>query len=382
MQGNIMKILHCADLHLDSPCRSGSAEKSEVRRRELRGTFSSLILYIKTEGIKLALLAGDLFDSSFVTKETAAFVIKELASAPECRFVIAPGNHDPYSSDSIYAGVTFPDNVFLFRDTALNKFSFPDLGVDVYGYAFTGSTLNFCPFAGRIPENSEKINLLCAHGDVGAPLSPYCPISEKDIAEAGFDYCAFGHVHNTEGLKKAGNTYYAYSGCLEGRDFGETGHKGALIIDITKERGLTSLKATPIRFSGRRYEWHELDLSGVADESEVRNRIKALLAEKALGTDTLLRITLCGSISPHLRLDLEALTALFAAGLFYLELQDHTLPLFDTKTLENDLTVRGAFFAAMRPLLENGTAEERAEAARALRVGFAALAGEDFTEIG
>ncbi len=377
-----MKILHCADLHLDSPFRSGSAEKSEVRRRELRGTFSSLILYIKTEGIKLALLAGDLFDSAFVTKETAAFVTKELASVPECRFVISPGNHDPFTPDSIYAKVPFPDNVYLFHDTALSKFSFPDLGVEVYGYAFTESTLNFCPFAGRIPENSEQINLLCAHGDVGNPLSPYCPISERDIAEAGFDYCAFGHVHTSEGLKKAGNTHYAYSGCLEGRDFGETGHKGALVIDITKERGLTSLKATPVRFSTRRYEWYELDLSDIADENRVRNRIKALLVKKALGTDTLLRITLRGSVSPHLRLDVGALTAAFAPGLFYFEIQDRTLPLLDTEMLAQDLTVRGAFFAAMRPLLENGTPEERAEAARALRMGFAALAGEDFTEIG
>ena len=377
-----MKILHCADLHLDSPFLCGNAEKSGVRRRELRGTFSSLMLYIKTQRIPLALMAGDLFDSTFVTKETADFFIKELASAPECRFVIAPGNHDPFCPDSIYAGVTLPDNVYLFRDTALSKFSFPDLGVEVYGYAFTSGTLPFCPFAGRIPESTEPINLLCAHGDVGNPLSPYGPITEKDMAAAGFDYCALGHVHTSEGLKKTGNTYYAYSGCLEGRDFGETGHKGVLLLDIKKERGLVSLTATPIRFSGRRYEWLTLDLSGVADEIEVRNRIKALLTDKALGQDTLLRITLCGSVSPRLCLDLNALTTALSPGLFYLELQDHTLPLFDTATLENDLTIRGAFFAAMRPLLENGTPEERAEAARALRMGFAALAGQDLTEIG
>lgn len=377
-----MKILHCADLHLDSPFQSGSTEKSEVRRRELRGTFSSLILYIKTERIPLVLLAGDLFDSAFVTKETAAFVIRELASVPDCRFVISPGNHDPYTPDSVYAKVDFPENVFLFREATLEKHSFPDLGVDVYGYAFTGSSLPLCPFAGRMPERTDRLNLLCAHGDVGNPLSPYCPISEKDIAEAGFDYGAFGHVHTSEGLKKAGNSYYAYSGCLEGRDFGETGHKGALLLDITKERGLVTVKASPIRFSGRRYEWFELDLTGLADEKEVQDRIRNLLTEKSLGSDTLLRLTLCGHVSPRLRLDTNALTTLLSPGLFYLEIQDHTLPLLDTEALENDPTVRGAFFAAMRPLLENGTAEERATAAKALRVGLAALTGEDFTHMG
>ncbi len=380
--GYVMKVLHCADLHLDSPFRSGDAEKSEVRRRELRGTFSSLVLYIKTEGIKLALLSGDLFDSGFVTRETASFVAGELASAPDCRFVIAPGNHDPYTSDSVYARVPFPDNVYIFRRDALDKFSFPELGVDVYGYAFVKSSLETCPFAGRVPERAEVINLLCAHGDVGDPLSAYCPISEKDIADAGFDYCAFGHVHGSEGVKKAGSSYYAYSGCLEGRDFGETGHKGALVLDIEKNRGLLTLNAAPVRFSGRRYEWFDLDLSGAADGEEVARRIKSLMTEKAVGSDTLLRLSLRGSVPPSLRLDVRALTETFAPSLFYLEIRDETLPLFDTATLENDPTVCGAFFAEMRPLLEEGSPEERAEAARALRVGLAALYGEDFTDIG
>ncbi len=377
-----MKILHCADLHLDSPFRSGDAEKSEVRRRELRGTFSSLILYIKSEGIRLALLAGDLFDSGFVTRETAAFVAGELASVPDCRFVIAPGNHDPYTEDSVYARVPFPENVYIFRDTALNCFSFPELGVDVYGYAFVKSSLDTCPFTGRIPERTDVINLLCAHGDVGDPLSVYGPVSEQDIAEAGFDYCAFGHVHRSDGVKQVGNSYYAYSGCLEGRDFGETGHKGALVLDIEKERGLLTLHATPVRFSGRRYEWFDVDLSGAADAEEVKTRVRTLITDKGVGSDTLLRLSLKGTVAPSLRLNVGEITSYFAPSLFYLEIVDETLPLLDTASLEKDPTIRGAFFAEMRPLLENGSPEERAEAARALRVGMAALYGEDFTDIG
>ncbi len=377
-----MKILHCADIHLDSPFQSGSAEKSEVRRKELRGTFSSLVLYVRTESIPLVLLAGDLFDSAFVTRETASFVMKEMASVPDCQFIITPGNHDPYTEDSLYARVPFPPNVTIFREPTLSKVSFPHLGVDVYGYAFTKSTLELCPFAGRIPDHSETVNLLCGHGDVGNPLSPYCPISEKDMADAGFDYYALGHVHASEGLKQVGQSYYAYSGCLAGRDFGETGYKGALVLDIVKEHGLASVKVSPVRFSSRRYERYELDLSGVAEEDEVRSRIRTLLTEKALGSDTLLRITLKGSVTPELSLDVRALTATFAPGLFYLEILDQTLPLFDTVSLEQDPTVRGAFFAALRPRLEEGTPEERADAARALRVGLAALQGEDFTDIG
>lgn len=369
------KILHCADIHLDSPFKSGNAGKSEVRRRELRGTFTSLMMYIKDNGIVLALMSGDLFDRESVTKETADFFFGELAAVPGCRFVISPGNHDPYTPGSIYAASEIPDNVYIFSDTALNRFSFPDIGVDVYGYAFTKGTLDLCPFTGRQPADSDRINLLCAHADVGDPLSPYCPVSENDIAGTGFDYCALGHIHNSAGMKKVGNTYYAYSGCLEGRDFGETGHKGAIVLDITKERGITSIKASGVRFSKRRYEICRADVSGCRTEDELVSKIRSAIVGK-YGSDTLLRLVLTGNVPPSLRIGTDEITARFGDGLFYLETVDRTLPLYDSDSLRNDPTIRGAFFRELLPLLENGSPEERSDAARALRLGLMALNGE------
>lgn len=369
------KILHCADIHLDSPFRSGNAGKSEVRRRELRGTFSSLMMYIKDNGISLALMAGDLFDRESVTKDTADFFFGEMAAVPGCRFVISPGNHDPYVPGSVYTLSGIPENVYIFSDTALNRFSFPDIGVDVYGYAFIKSTLDVCQFVGRQPADSDMINLLCAHADVGDPLSPYCPVSENDIAGTGFDYCALGHIHNSTGVKKVGNTYYAYSGCLEGRDFGETGHKGAILLDITKERGIASVKATGVRFSKRRYEICRADVSGSRTEDELVSKIRSAIVGK-YGSDTLLRLVLTGNVPPSLRIRTDEITSRFGDGLFYLETVDRTLPLYDSDALKNDPTIRGAFFRELLPLLENGSPEERADAARALRLGLMALNGE------
>ncbi len=373
----MLRILHCADLHLDSPFKSGNAEKSEVRRKELRGTFSSLMMYIKTNRIDIALMAGDLFDSGFVTKDTADFFVKELAAAAPCRFVIAPGNHDPYTPDSVYAKTAFPDNVYIFHDTALNKFSFPELNTDVYGYAFVTGTLDYNPFAGRGPEDSSGINLLCAHADVGNPISVYCPVPQSDIAACGFDYCAFGHIHNSDGLRKAGNTYYAYSGCLEGRDFGETGHKGAIYAEITKERGLTSVKATGVRFSKRKYEVLTADMSGCSETEQLLTGIRNAVSGGKFGSDTLLRLVLTGNVSPKLVINTQELAETVGQGLFYMEIVDRTLPLYDIKALENDPSIRGAFFREIRPCLESGTPEERALAAKALRAGLSTLAGED-----
>ena len=188
----MIKILHCADLHLDSPFSLDDIKKSEIRRAELRGAFTSMMLYAKTEGVDIMLMAGDLFDSEYVSRDTAALMSREFSSNPNCRFVIAPGNHDPYTPESVYARVTFPDNVYIFDGDKLSYFAFDELGVDVYGYAFTSPALRANPFAGKRPRNPDRLNLLCAHGELGAVASQYCPIPLSDVRESGFDYIALG----------------------------------------------------------------------------------------------------------------------------------------------------------------------------------------------
>ena len=57
-------------------------------------------------------------------------------------------------------------------------------------------------------------------------------ISSVIIAASGADYLALGHIHYNvvEPLDSRG--VYAYSGCLEGRGFDETGEKGFVLIEV------------------------------------------------------------------------------------------------------------------------------------------------------
>lgn len=374
----MLTFLHCADLHLDSPFHSRSAEMSSRRRRQHRRVFSDMIDYIRREQIPLVLIAGDLFDGACVTSETVAYVREAFASLPDCRFVIAPGNHDAMTAGSVYATSAFSENVYVFDRSELTSFDFPELNATVYGYAFTKDTMNFCPFVGQTPSDPSRINLLCGHAEIGNPLSWHVPVSFGDIAASGFDYCAFGHIHRTDGVQYAEGVPYAYCGCLLGRDFGETGHKGALVGQITKK----SFSSEFIRFSEQRYEWIEADVSGAADGGELRARIRAALETTDAGEDTLLRITLKGSVSSALKIDTEGLTEELGGAFIYLEIVDETLPLLDFDRLSEDPTIVGVFFDELRPLLENGTPEQRRRAAYALRVGLAALYGEDLGSIG
>ena len=65
-----LKILHAADLHLDSPFEGLPAGKASVRRSEQRGLLGRLAELALREKANIVLLSGDLLDSDNTYFET------------------------------------------------------------------------------------------------------------------------------------------------------------------------------------------------------------------------------------------------------------------------------------------------------------------------
>lgn len=375
----MLKILHSGDIHLDSPFARLDARKAEIRRGELRAAFSALFSYARTNKVDMILLSGDVFDRDFVTRETLSLMLREFRMT-QCPIIIAPGNHDCAAPGSIWTKPIFPENVHIFRSPVVEKFSFDDLGVDVYGYAFVSPEMTECPLSGTHADNPEKINLLCAHGELGVPLSRYCPITRSALSEFGADYAALGHIHNASPAEQIGDTLAAYCGCPEGRAFDEPGIKGAVLCEIEKKDGRADVHLKRVRFSRRRYENETVDCTGAETLAEIEERIGTPVTVKGYGEDTLLRVVLRGSVSPALIVDVNALRDRFPQ-IFFLEVRDETLPAINPRDFENDRTVRGEFFRTLAVRMESGTPEERKIAAMALRYGLSAIAGENISEI-
>lgn len=378
----MLKLLHAADLHLDSPFSAENTQMAEMRRGELRSTFVNLMMYAKENEVNLLLLSGDLFDTDHPDRQTLEMVEREFTAAGNrgVQIFIAPGNHDPYRPDgkSIWEKLTLPANVHLFTSYRLEKKELPSLGVTVWGYAFSDSTLFSNPFAEPHTVDTQTINILCGHGDLESS-SGNCPITPAQIRCSGFDYLALGHIHKGSGLQKEGESYYAYPGCLEGRDFGECGEKGAIFAIAEKENGRFRMDAKFIRFSKRRYEQLDFDVSGIETNEEFSSRLNERLKTEGCGSDTLLRLNCVGRASPHIRISQSVLHG-FSERLGYLELRDKTMPEGAEETLLTDPTVRGEFYRALLPIFQNGTSEEKEIAASALRYGLLALDGGDVTD--
>ena len=236
----MLKIIHGADFHLDSPFAGLSPERAAQRRGEQRELLDRLAGLAREKQADLVLLAGDLLDSERVFRETAQALRAALAAIP-CPVFIAPGNHDFYSPRSVWTSLDWPENVHIFTSDALEAVELP--GCTLWGRAFSDAHQTACPLEGLAVPGDGRLHIACVHGCVGTG-NDYGPITPGEIAASGLDYLALGHVHQGSGLQREGGTWWAYPGCPEGRGFDETGEKGVLYVEA--EPGRVTAQFVPL----------------------------------------------------------------------------------------------------------------------------------------
>ncbi len=356
-----VKVLHAADLHLDSPFEALPGALAAQRRQEQRGLLRSLPGLAREHGAQIILLPGDLLDSDSAYPETA-HTLAETFAETDAQVFIAPGNHDFYSAHAPYARLAFPENVHIFRTPRLEPVELPELGVRVWGAAFTDSRSPALLRGFTVQRRPETIELLCIHGEVGNPASPYNPMTEAELAASGVDYAALGHVHRFGGVLRAGNTTYAWPGCAEGRGFDETGQKGVLLAEVRPG----GADAAFLPLGGRRYEILRVD----AQDVDLAAAVCAALPEDA--ARHIFRVILTGERdrAPNL----AALRAALEGRAFALELRDETRLKQDIWATAGEDTLRGLFLAALRARYDAAeTNEDRARVTMAARWGLAAL---------
>lgn len=367
----MVRILHTADLHLDSPFSLKDRMGASARRTMLRSTFTSATLFARMEHIDIFLIPGDVFDTQFATRDTLLMMKEEFAKCPETRFVISPGNHDPYTADSPWAKTQFPDNVYIFTSEKLSYFSFPELNTVVYGFAWNSDTLPGSPLDQGVELDRTKLNILSVHADQQGKQDKYFQFTEKQFSDLGFDYIALGHIHNTtDEIKCINGTYYAYSGCLEGRSFDECGIKSAIIGELDKNAGVHRFSRRS--FTQRHFEIEEVDVSGRSTAYEIISAVNEASALRCFDPNASVRFILKGEVSPSLIIS-DSVISEAVSGPGYVEIKDETVPSFGADALLSDPGIRGQFYRTMLPLLESEDEAERKKAEAALRIGLHAL---------
>ena len=373
-----MRILHTADLHLDSAFSSFGKKDAEQYRALGRELLKNIFDCAKHEKCQMILIAGDLFDSKFVSNDTRALFLSLVKNA-EIPVVIAPGNHDPYSENSFYSLVEkeAPQNLYVFSAPELQAFDFDDLRVRVFGYAFTSPIINENPLLTAImPEDNGYLKLLCAHADMSSPLSRYAPISLADILRFDFAYSALGHIHNSDD-KEDSEGRVRYCGFAEGRSFDELGEGGVFVVDVDE----LSCDVRRIVLSSRAFYVDEFNIS--ATSGDEKEKMLAFLKNKNYSGGTYLRLILTGTADAQTVKTIKNAREDICdrAGLEYLEIEDETLPIYDGNYLKKDVTVRGEIYRMLLPSLTSADAGERKKASMALKIALSAIDGNNVFDV-
>jgi DNA repair exonuclease SbcCD nuclease subunit len=303
-----VKLVHAADLHLDSPLLGLEAydgAPAEKIRCATRRAFQNLVSLCIEEDAKLLLIAGDVFDGDWRDYSTGLFFSAELGRLAEsgAKAVLVRGNHD--AASVITKHLVLSGHVIELSSARPETRVFDALGVAVHGQSFRERAVTDDLAARYPPAVAGALNVGLLHTALTGREGhhPYAPCTVETLAAHGYDYWALGHVHRREVVHEA--PFIVFPGNLQGRHMREMGAKGATLLTVEDGR-IASVDARALDVF--RFGLVEVDAEGAANADDVVALSNAAI-ERALrhaeGRSMAVRVVVRGATRAHAALVAE-----------------------------------------------------------------------------
>lgn len=273
----MLKFIHTADIHLDSPLHRLEAYEGapvdEIRQASRRA-FENLIELALAESVNFVLIAGDLFDGDWKDYNTGLYFIRQVRRLydVDIHVFIVSGNHD--AAGQVTKTLPYPANTHVFSSRKPETITLDELKVAVHGQSFSKSALTD-NLAARYPEPLTgyfNIGLLHTSLTGREGHENYAPCSVEDLQNRGYDYWALGHVHRAEVVSE--DPPIVFPGCIQGRHIRETGIKGCVLVTV--EEGLpTEIEERTLDVI--RWEEISVDLSDADSQQTCLGRLEEVL---------------------------------------------------------------------------------------------------------
>jgi DNA repair exonuclease SbcCD nuclease subunit len=363
--GEKMRLLHFADLHLDTPFAWASPQLARSRRLALRETLQRIVKLADEQRVDALTCGGDLYEHERFSPDTAVFLRSTFAELDPLPVFLAPGNHDWFGPASLYRQVEWSPNVHVFDRAALTAAPLAD-GLTLWGAAHRAPA-NTPGFLDGFHVDRTGVHLALFHGSAQGDLRfqeegkvPHAPFRAEQVPQAGLHHALVGHFHGP-----VDGPSHTYPGNPDPLTFGETGDRAAVLVTVSAT-GEVEVERFDVASSS--VSDIMVDLTGVTHSGEISDRVLAAVAPLS----GIVRVTLSGDVGTDVDLRLEDVAALRPANLEALVPRLGRIRVaYDLEQLKDEQTVRGQF---VRDVLDAaGLTEEQRQ--RVLVTGLRALDG-------
>ena len=241
----LMKFLHAADLHLDSPLEGLETYEGapvDLIRSASRRALENLVQLAIQERVDFVVIAGDLYNGDWRDFNTGLFFVRQMNKLCDAgiRHYLIAGNHDAASvmTRTLRLPVN-PDGLSVMLSSEHPETRrLEDLGVAVHGRSFAhqAETKNMVPDYPSPVSTWFNIGMLHTSLSGTEDHDTYAPCTLVDLRSKGYDYWALGHIHKRSLLPADGSPLVAppalYSGNIQGRHIRECGPRGCLLVTV------------------------------------------------------------------------------------------------------------------------------------------------------
>jgi exonuclease SbcD len=300
--GPLVKFIHCADVHLDSPLR-GLAAYAEAPADTIRGasraSFTAIVDLSITQQIDLLLIAGDLYDGDWRDFSTGLFFTRQMTRLREAGIPVflIQGNHD--ALNQMTRSLKLPANVRILSAETPETVVLDALRIAIHGQSFARRDVTHNLASAYPPPVPGHFNIgilhTCLTGREGHDR--YAPCDVEQLRSHGYDYWALGHIHQFEVVSE--NPHIVFPGNVQGRNIRETGPKGCVMVTVENGR-ITSLDR---HFTDvMRWERILVDANGCDTPDDLLGRIRSAVAttvDDQDGRPLAVRIVIEGHCAAH-----------------------------------------------------------------------------------
>ena len=285
---SLLKFVHAADLHLDSPFRGiGSEVPDHVLETLREATFEAYDRMVElciSEEVDAFLIAGDVYDGADRSLRAQVRFVNGLnrLDAAGVRSYICHGNHDPI--DGWEARLLLPSGCVRFGADVGAEPVFPDDPdrAVVHGISFPTSVvrenlaLRFQDVSTANTNFKGKFNIGLLHANVGGNNAHqnYAPCTVEDLVNTAVDYWALGHVHTRQVLRDE-RPAIVYPGNPQGRHPRETGTHGVYLVEVA-DNGSPRLEF--IETDVVRWEMLTLEIDTIETQQELMDAMEGIVA--------------------------------------------------------------------------------------------------------